>query len=230
MSSKFELDSKKIKRERKTIKIIKLIILFIILLLIVLYVVLGIVYNRGNFTITLDKNLYYDKGLIIYDNPKYKVYRSELYAESIETFDNISYKWIAKDVDKIDGSHNGNNYVAYSFYVENTGDKISDYWYEIIIDDVIKNLDDAVRVMVYKNGSPITYAKIAENGKPEKGTIAFKEDKIITAVHVENFKPTDIDRYTIVIWLEGSDPECNDNLLGGEIKLHMEFNSEFVEK
>ena len=31
------------------------------------------------------------------------------------------------------------------------------------------------------------------------------------------------------MWLEGSDRECTDNLLGGEIKLHMEFNSEFIE-
>lgn len=229
MSTKFELDSKKIKRERKIIKIIKLIILFIILLLVALYFILGIVYNRGNFTITLDKNLYFDKNLIIYDNVDYKVYRSELYAKGLDTFDNISYKWLPKDIDKTDGSHNGDNYIAYSFYIENIGEMVSDYWYEVIIDDVIKDLDEAIRVRIYKNGKSITYAKIAENGKSEKGTTAFKDKNLITAEHIEDFKPGDRDRYTIVIWLEGSDPECNDNILGGEIKLHMEFNSEFVE-
>ena len=47
--------------------------------------------------------------------------------------------------------------------------------------------------------------------------------------HIENFGPGQIDKYTIVMWVEGSDPECTDNILGGEIKVHMEFNSEFVE-
>ena len=40
----------------------------------------------------------------------------------------------------------------------------------------------------------------------------------------------DIDKYTIVMWVEGSDLDCTDNILGGEIKVHMEFNSEFKEE
>ena len=47
--------------------------------------------------------------------------------------------------------------------------------------------------------------------------------------HRENFAPGDIDKYTIVMWVEGSDLECTDNILGGEIKVHMEFNSEFTD-
>ena len=101
---------------------------------------------------------------------------------------------------------------------------------EIVIDDVIKNVDEAVRVRVYKNGESETYAKIGKDGKPEKHTIPFEDDKLIKLDHVENFKPGDIIKYTIVFWLEGSDPECNDNILGGEIKMHMQFNSEYVEK
>ena len=69
--------------------IILLIVFFLILL--ISYFVIGIIYNSGNFSITLDKNLYFDKGLIIYDDPNYKVYRTELYAEAPKSFDNISY-------------------------------------------------------------------------------------------------------------------------------------------
>ena len=47
--------------------------------------------------------------------------------------------------------------------------------------------------------------------------------------HIERFGPGDIDKYTVVMWLEGTDIDCTDNLLGGEIKVHMEFNSEFKE-
>ena len=31
------------------------------------------------------------------------------------------------------------------------------------------------------------------------------------------------------MWVEGTDIDCTDNILGGEIKVHMDFNSEFIE-
>lgn len=218
---------KKIKKKKKIIKIAKLTLLVLLLLLLMLYVVMRIIYNNGNFSITLDKNLYFERGIIIYDDPLYKVYREELYAKAVDYFDNISYKWLPDDLNDYDGSHNGDNYIAYTFYIENTGNDVSDYWTEIIIDDVVKNVDEAVRIRVYKNGEAKTYAKIGANGNPERDTIPFKTSNLVVADHVENFKPGDIDKYTIVMWIEGSDPECTDNILGGEIKAHMEFNSEF---
>lgn len=219
----------KVKRKKKIIKIAKITLLVILLLLLLLYVVMGIIYNNGNFSITLDKNLYFERGLIIYDDPEYKVYREELYAQAVDYFDNISYKWLPDDLDEQDGSHNGENYVAYTFYIENKGEDTSDYWTEIIIDDVIKDVDEVVRIRVYRNGEQETYAKIGSLGEPEKNTTPFVSDSLVAFNHVEDFKPGDIDKYTIVMWIEGSDPECTDNILGGEIKVHMEFNSEFIE-
>ena len=77
------------KQEKKTRKILMLIFIILMLLLLLTYFVVGIIYNSGNFSITLDGNLYFEKGLIIYDDFNYKVYRTELYAESPKTFDNI---------------------------------------------------------------------------------------------------------------------------------------------
>ncbi len=230
MKEKIILNASKIKRKKKIVKLSRLILLIISLLLLISYIVIGIVYNSGNFTITLDRNLHFEKGILIYDDPNYKVYRSELYAKTLDTFDNISYKWLPDNLDDYEGSNNGDNYISYSFYIENQGEDVSDYWSEIVVDDVIKNVDEAVRIRVYKNGVYKTYAKIGKNGKPEKDTLPFKSDETVVMEHVEKFKPGDINKYTIVIWLEGTDPECTDNILGGEIKLHMNFNSEIVEK
>lgn len=232
MKEQITLRASKVKRKKKIVKIIKLALLIFILLLLVSYVVIGVIYKGGNFSITLDKNLYYKNNIIIYDDPNYKVFRTELQAKVVDSFDNISYKWLPDTLptESEGGSHNGENYVAYTFYIENLGEDISDYWSEIIIDDVIKNVDEAVRIRVYKNGVATTYAKMGNNDQPEKETIAFQTDTLVAMDHVENFKPGDKDKYTIVIWLEGSDSECNDNILGGEIKLHMDFNSEFIEK
>jgi len=231
MEVKIKESANKIKRKKKNIKIVKLILLFLLLFLLILYIVIGIVYNSSSFNIRLDKDMYFDNNIIIYDDVDYKVFRTELFAESINRLDNISYKWLPEDLDENSGgSHNGDNYIVYTFFIENLGDYPSDYWSEIIIDEVVKKVDEAIRIRVYKNGEAVTYARIGMNDKPEPETIPFKKEEQVALNHVEDFNPGDIDKYTIVIWLEGTDPECTDNILDGEIKISMNFNSEFVEK
>ena len=230
MEKKVTLSSEKIKREKKIRKFFKIFLLCLLLLLIIIYFLVGIIYNSGNFSITMDKNLYFEKNLIIYDSPIYKVYRTELYAKAPNTFDNISYKWLPDNLDDLGGgSHNGQNYLAYTFFIENTGKDISDYWSEVIVDDVIMNVDEAVRIRVYRDGEPVTYAKLSARGTAEPETVPFDSDELVVREHITNFKPGDISRYTIVLWIEGRETECTDNILGGEFKVHMDFKSEFVE-
>lgn len=231
MEGKFKLSSQKVRREKKLKKIFIIILLLLLLLLLISYFVFGIIYNSASFSITLDKNLYFDKGLIVYDDPTYKVYRTDLFAESPTSFDNVYYKWLPDDIDdRGPGSHNGDNYLAYTFYVENLSEEVSDYWSEVIIDDVVRNVDEAVRIKIYRNGEPVTYAKIGTNGRPEDNTVAFTDDNLVVRNHVENFGPGAMDRYTIMLWVEGTDPECTDNILGGEFKVHMLFNSEHIDE
>ncbi len=99
-----------------------------------------------------------------------------------------------------------------------------------IIDDVIKNVDEAARVMVYFNGDRKVYAKMnSYTNEPEKGTFSFYSENEAVLDQRKDFKPSDIDKFTVVIWLEGDDPDCTDNLLGGEIKMHMEIREEYKE-
>ena len=116
MKSKVKLSASKVKQEKKTNKIFRIVLILIILILLILYFVIGIIYNRGNFSITLDKDLYFESGLMIYDDPEYKVYRNELLAPAPDTFDSMSYKWLPDNLgeEKL-GTHNGDNYLAYTF-------------------------------------------------------------------------------------------------------------------
>lgn len=224
MESKFTKTTDKLKKEKKLKKKFKLVVILLLLLLLILYFVMGIVYNNGNFSITLDKNLYLDNGIIIYDDFQYKVYRTELLAKAPETFNSIKEIWLPEEIkDYEGGSHNGDSYLVYTFYIENTGDEIASYTREVIIDDVIKNVDAAIRVRIYKNGEYLTYAKLSSEGEVEPNTVPFIDDKIIMSEDVTNFKPNDIDKYTIVLWIEGEDPDCTDNILGGEFKVRMNF-------
>ena len=42
--------------------------------------------------------------------------------------------------------------------------------------------------------------------------------------------PGKVDKVTVVIWLEGDDPECVNAILGGEMKMHMNIIEEHVEE
>lgn len=146
--------------------------------------------------------------------------------------DNISVKWLPENLDtEANGSHNGYNYIAYSFYVVNGGNQTINYWYELDIDDVIKDVDEAIRIMVYKNGKTITYAKKSRTtGKAEIGMVPFKNKTIVFIGTSKRFKPKSRDHYTIVVWIEGNDLECNNELLGGEMKMHMDIKEEHIKR
>lgn len=219
--------AKRKKRYTKT----KVIISIILTAMIFLFIILSIIYKGGHFTITLDQRLAVDNHIVIYDDNEIKESKRRLTARELTFMDNISIDWIPKNIDtEANGSHNGENYIAYTFYIENEGEETINYWYTIIIDDVIKNVDDAARVMIYKNGEKTVYAKTNSlTNEAEKDTKPFfSKDKAVLEQR-NNFAPGDIDKYTVVIWLEGDDPDCTDNILGGEIKMHMEIREEYYE-
>ena len=39
-----------------------------------------------------------------------------------------------------------------------------------------------------------------------------------------DLKPGDVDKYTIVTWIEGNDPECIDDIMGGFVKMQWLFS------
>lgn len=85
--------------------------------------------------------------------------------------------------------------------------------------------------MVYLNGDRRVYAKVnSYTNEPEKDTLPFYSKDEAVLEQRKDFKPGDIDKFTIVIWLEGDDPDCIDNILGGEIKMHMEIREEHKEE
>ena len=146
------LTAEQIRTRKKRMRRVKIILAIVIILLMGIFFVLSLAYNGGSFTVTLDPNLYNESGMVIYDNPDVSEYEDDLrklYAEELTFMDNISIDWLPANIDEYKGgSHNGDNYIAYTFYVENKGTKNISYWYQLYIDDVIKNVDEAVRVMV----------------------------------------------------------------------------------
>jgi hypothetical protein len=158
----------------------------------------------------------------------------KLSADKLAFMDNISIKWLPTDINKAEGgNHNGDNYIAYTFYLENKGAENINYWYSVIADDVIKNVDEAVRIMIFVNDDKKVFAKVnSVTKKAEPETEAFKNEKDGTIVMEkrEGMEPNKIDKITVVIWLEGDDPECVNSILGGEMKMHMTIVEEHIEE
>ena len=84
--------------------------------------------------------------------------------------------------------------------------------------------------MVFENGEKEVYAKRNEStGQAETGTTAFKDDLTVLEKQRTEFKSGDIDRFTVVIWIEGDDPDCVDALIGGMMKMHMDITEEHIQ-
>lgn len=226
--------AQQVKKRKKREKIVAIALLALLLLLVVSYLILNIIYNEGSFTISMDKNEYLESNLVMYEslNDRSPVFR--LSTEKLQFMDNISIKWLPDNINEEgEGSHNGENYIAYSFYLENQGDEVINYWYSVQIDDIIKNVDDAVRIMVYVNDESVVYAKkSAITGEAEEGTTLFRDDDDGTIIleQRKDMNVNQIDKITIVVWLEGDDPECVNAILGGEMKMHMDIYEEHVEE
>jgi hypothetical protein len=232
MSNEIGVKASKIYNRKLFMKIVKIVFLLLLIFVSIIYLILYIVYQGGRFTVSLDKNLSNRKNIYLSEDGKLKNKTMRLSADTIDYMDNISINWLPDDIDDEGyGAHNGDNYIAYTFYVVNAGKENVHYWYEIDIDDTIKNVDEAIRIMIIKNGKTVVYAKKSKTtGKAEEGTTKFVSDSVAVLEQRKNFKPNSKDKYTIVVFIEGNDPECKNDLLGGEIKMHMSITEEHVKK
>ena len=86
-------------------------------------------------------------------------------------------------------------------------------------------------IFTFKNGEETVYAKKQKGLQiPEPNTTPFHSiDKVMSQTN-EAFEVGSVDKYTIVVWLEGNDPECIDNIIGGRVRLEMNFKVTEVHK
>lgn len=232
MNNSVGVKASKVYKGKLFVKVTKIAFLLLLILISVIYLFLYIIYAGGRFTVTLDKNMANQKNVFLSEDGKASNQTRRLAADTIDYMDNISIKWLPKDIhNEATGAHNGDNYIAYTFYVVNNGKETVHYWYEVDVDDTIKNVDEAIRIMIYRNGEQIVYAKKSPiTNEAEPDTKAFVSDTVAVLEQRKNLKPKTKDRFTIVVWIEGDDPECKNDLLGGEIKMHMDITEEHVNK
>lgn len=223
-------DSEKRNIRNVKIRLLKLALLICLLFLIIIYFLLRVWFGNGGFVIRLNRDFSKKNGIILQETLENPTYKFQLSAGDIKDLTNISINWLPNNLhEEAEGSHNGENYLAYTFYLHNMGTHTVNYWYTIYVDDVINRVDTAIRLMLYRNDDErIVFAKQAAGGGAEPGTVQFQSDDVVTSSEVKDFKPEDVDKFTIVMWVEGDDPECLDDLIGGMIKMHMDITEEVI--
>lgn len=207
-----------------------LTLLGMLLLVAVLFIFAFMQEKMGNFTINLNRLELYRKGISIADNGDFDRATARLTASTVEDATNISIDDLPEDIDDLDGSHNGKNYMAYTYYVRNAGKEDLGYKASITLDSCAKGAEKAVRVAVWRNGERVVYAAPAADGDEENGCKNFKTDDVVCTYTEKKFLVGNVDRYTIVIWMEGDDPECVDSIIGGSVEFSMKIDADYKDE
>jgi len=217
--------SKEVKRHFIVMRVLALLVIILILLISIAYAISYFYDKFGSFTVKVNKYDMVHQGLTLSETPDYERSNAVLNANIVYDMTNISGEDIPPNVDKINGSHNGDSYIAYTFYLINSGDDTISYTGEMNIENVTKGVDEAVRIAVYKNGEKTVYGKTKSSGMGKESDCdsEFLSSSVVMRTSGDKFKAKDKDKYTVVIWLEGNDPDCVDDIIGGTLKLSMSF-------
>ncbi|MBR5241594.1 MAG: hypothetical protein IKV20_00510 [Clostridia bacterium] len=211
---------------RVRMKILSILLVLLTTFTGVIYVASALYEQSGSFTINVSKTEMQKYGLSLSETKDMLRPTSSLNAKIAEKMTNIAGETIDANVDMIDGEHNGRDYIAYTFYVQNAGEVEVAYDYEIRMSGVTNGLDEAIRLRLYVDGGePVDYAKTKSDGTgPEPGTTEFYSATTIVLGRVDAFEPGEQTKFTVVIWIEGNDPDCIDWLIGGKMKLDMQIS------
>lgn len=218
--------SGEIRRYRIWMRILPLGVAVLTIILVIVYIASALYIKFGSFTVMINKLDKVKYALTLSETPDFTNATSRLNSKASQNITNISINDLPDDLDNINGEHNGNNYVAYTFYMKNAGKLAVDVEYQIYIANMTLDIEKAVRVRLY-SGPPdarshIDYARTATDGSgPEPGTTEFLTETTIVKKVITSFAPEEVEKFTVVIWLEGDDPDCIDDIIGGQFKIDM---------
>jgi len=190
--------------------------------------------NSGNFVMSVDYSAY-QRGIVLSNDVEFTMKQPQLMTQPISEARDITYSWIKiADVSQTNGNFIDPeyDYIAYTFYIKNEGNETVDVIYSIKITDIQNNLDESIRVLVIEDGVQTIFQKPDKadefgNFPTYPATLAetkyFLSANIVTRKKISNFEPNEFKKYSVIIWLEGHDPDTTDAIIGGMVKLQMVF-------
>ncbi len=231
-------DAESMTKDQRRRRKARILMIIIIAIIIILWLLSCMSTQFGDLVVSMDNELE-TKGLLLSETADFADPDIILSGENVKDVYHFTYDWfeaqgVLDDLDNIDGSHNGKNYFAYTFYVQNNGKETFDYNATLEVTGVSKSCDEAARIMVYKNSDPTIYAKpkLGTKDSPElvagKGSeeaVLFLDNDTVYTELCTDFEVGAVDKYTVVIWFEGEDSECINDIMGGHMRLAMNFEA-----
>ena len=210
-------------------RICEIVLATLLVILLVFYGAAMLFAEKSGFTIAISDDKDSKAAISLSESADFSDPTVRLDAGGIKGATNISVLDLPESFESEGGRHNGENYLAYTFYLKNSGTETADIRSELNIKVDRFGAADAIRVRMYRNGIDTTYAKPAKNGEPEYNTTPFAEDRKVFSVVEEDVDPEEIIKYTIVVWFDGDDPECVDDIKGGVVKMSLNFSLDNAE-
>ena len=232
--------SGEVKRYRTYRRVIPVGIGAIVALLVVMYVCSLLFARYGSFTVAVKDYSDRNYALSLSESDSFLHPTSRLNGNAVKDITNIDGNTLPGNLNDINGEHNGDNYIAYTFYLKNSGQLACSYNYQLVISMATVGVDAAARVRLYftpdyykaatgeynYGGNYTDYAKPRTNGNgapevdPDNRVMTnFSSSNTVCEAQVDDFQSGDMAKITVVIWLEGNDPDCTDEVLGGPFKL-----------
>lgn len=219
-------NAKEIANAKKRKKRYAIILGTLVGVLLIIYIISMLTTQWGDLVVTVG-DMQDGKTILLSEKADFSDSTVKLNGGSVKEVTNITKAWLPKGLDEKDGSHNGKNYLAYTFYLKNTGDENLDYETVMTLTGQSKGADEAVRIMIIKDGKETVYAKgtKASGGKTsETDATKWKTNDNILTIPKTALKAKAQAKYTVVIWVEGNDKECVDAIRGGHIRSQLTFN------
>jgi len=140
------------------------------------------------------------------------------------TFDDINlYEIMQSEGQSIDLEE---EFLAYSFYVKNTGSTNTNIDYFMRLVNSTHNMDEFIRILVIEDDlSYKIYQKedlINDESKVDdnenQSTFYFESDTIVFSGEINHFEPGEVKAFRVIIWVESNDLDIDLNLENGSIE------------
>ena len=182
--------------------------------------------HMGQFTINLNRVDMWRRAISMSETADFANPTSRLVVNTIRRTTNIAGADIPWDeVDIGDGDKSGKDYICYSFYIRNGGIETVNCDVDLKMEYKSKGAENAIRLAIIKDGVRTVYAMPTKNGGPEPNTVPFASDKLVMHDVLKDFHIDQVHKFTIVMWIDGDDPECINDIIGGSVRFSMDFDT-----
>ena len=137
--------AEEVKRYRLYKKIVPPVLGLITLVLVIVYIISILFTKYGSFTVKINNLTDRKYYLTLCESDKFLNPVSYLNSKAVKDVTNIDGNTLPADLNDVDGEHNGENYVAYTFYAKNVGQSTITYDYDLVISRKTIGVDSAIR-------------------------------------------------------------------------------------